>query len=171
MRSTATNRTGLQRARVAADRWRALHAEDYRCCGLELSQPSCLPRPGLAPSRWSPSLHPRRQEERKSWRKDHPYGFVAKPKSKPDGTQDIMTWECVIPGKAGTLWEGGNYAMEMAFTDEYPSKPPKVGRRSSSLRQDAERVGAPWATPRLRVRSASRVRTQRLAAVAEPSWS
>ena len=143
VRSTATNRTGLQRARVAADRWRALHAEDYRCCGLELSQPSCLPRPGLAPSRWSPSLHPRRQEERKSWRKDHPYGFVAKPKSKPDGTQDIMTWECVIPGKAGTLWEGGNYAMEMAFTDEYPSKPPKVGRSSSSLRQDAERVGTP----------------------------
>lgn len=67
----------------------------------------------------------RLQEERKSWRKDHPYGFVAKPKSKPDGTQDIMTWECVIPGKAGTLWEGGNYAMEMAFTEEYPSKPPK----------------------------------------------
>ena len=96
---------------------------------------------------------------------------MAKPKSKPDGTQDIMTWECVIPGKAGTLWEGGNYAMEMAFTDEYPSKPPKVGRSSSSLRQDAERVGTPWATPRLRVRSASRVRTQRLAAVAEPSWS
>ena len=120
-----------------------MHAEDYRCSGLELSQPSCLPRPGLAPSRWSPSLHPRRQEERKSWRKDHPYGFVAKPKSKPDGTQDIMTWECVIPGKAGTLWEGGNYAMEMAFTDEYPSKPPKVGRRSSSLRQDAERFGTP----------------------------
>ena len=102
----------------------------------------------LPPTPWPPAQPlvtlpaPRRQEERKSWRKDHPYGFVAKPKSKPDGTQDIMTWECVIPGKAGTLWEGGNYAMEMAFTDEYPSKPPKVGR-SSSLRQDSERFGTP----------------------------
>ena len=90
----------------------------------------------------------RLQEERKSWRKaraplpwpaghaltpschsqDHPYGFVAKPRSKPDGTQDIMAWDCVIPGKATTLWEGGMYAMEMVFTDEYPSKPPKVTR-------------------------------------------
>ncbi len=46
-----------------------------------------------------------------------------------------MAWDCVIPGKAGTLWEGGMYAMEMVFTDEYPSKPPKVGHRR--LRQDS----------------------------------
>merc|ERR1719378_1986540 len=67
----------------------------------------------------------RLQEERKTWRKDHPHGFVAKPRSKPDGTQDIMQWDCVIPGKANTIWEGGMFKMEMLFTDEYPSKPPK----------------------------------------------
>ena len=74
---------------------------------------------------------------------------MAKPKSKPDGTQDIMHWDVVIPGKANvrprarpakhprskadggdvgarqTIWEGGMFKMEMLFTDEYPSKPPK----------------------------------------------
>ena len=86
-------------------------------------------------------------------------GFVAKPRNKADGTQDIMVWDCVIPGKANarccprflspvlgpraflragkqavtappamraqTIWEGGMFKMEMAFSDEYPSKPPK----------------------------------------------
>ena len=80
---------------------------------------------------------------------------MAKPRNKPDGTQDIMVWDCTIPGKANarccaqilslwctprsprwahetllpcaaqTIWEGGMFKMEMAFTDEYPSKPPK----------------------------------------------
>lgn len=67
----------------------------------------------------------RLQEERKSWRKDHPHGFVAKPRSNADGTQDIMLWECVIPGKAKTLWEGGRFKLTMEFSDEYPNKPPK----------------------------------------------
>ena len=38
----------------------------------------------------------------------------------------MMTWACGIPGKAGTPWEGGLYKVEMAFTDDYPSKPPLV---------------------------------------------
>lgn len=67
----------------------------------------------------------RLQEERKTWRKDHPHGFVAKPKTKADGSQDIMHWDVVIPGKPNTIWEGGAYKMEMIFSDEYPSKPPK----------------------------------------------
>ena len=37
-------------------------------------------------------------EERKAWRKDHPFGFVAKPKTNDDGTLNLMHWECVIPG-------------------------------------------------------------------------
>ena len=28
----------------------------------------------------------RLSQERKNWRKDHPFGFVAKPESKPDGS-------------------------------------------------------------------------------------
>ena len=55
----------------------------------------------------------RLQEERKSWRKDHPHGFVAKPNSFPDGTQDILNWECIIPGKDKTSWEGARIPMTM----------------------------------------------------------
>ena len=67
----------------------------------------------------------RLQEERKTWRKDHPHAFVAKPRSRDDGSQDIMHWDCVIPGKKETIWEGGMFKMSMEFTEEYPNKPPK----------------------------------------------
>ena len=73
----------------------------------------------------------RLQEERKTWRRDHPYGFVAKPRSNEDGSQNIMAWECVIPGKANTIWEGGRFKLTMDFTEEYPSKPPKCARKSA----------------------------------------
>ncbi|KAL6047489.1 SUMO-conjugating enzyme sce1 [Balamuthia mandrillaris] len=36
-----------------------------------------------------------------------------------------MRWTCGIPGKKGTLWEGGMFPITMEFTDDYPSKPPK----------------------------------------------
>lgn len=84
-------------------------------------------------------------EERKIWRRDHPYvsksdeilnqnlssifplkGFVAKAKTKPDGTLDLMSWECVIPGKKGTCWENGEYKLTMTFDDSYPTYPPIV---------------------------------------------
>eukprot|EP01089_Gocevia_fonbrunei_P013827 TRINITY_DN3638_c0_g1_i2.p1 TRINITY_DN3638_c0_g1~~TRINITY_DN3638_c0_g1_i2.p1 ORF type:complete len:181 (-),score=38.59 TRINITY_DN3638_c0_g1_i2:63-539(-) len=67
----------------------------------------------------------RLSEERKAWRKDHPPGFFARPERNPDGTTNLMKWKCGIPGKKGTMWEGGNYPIMMQFTDEYPSKPPK----------------------------------------------
>eukprot|EP00937_MAST-01D_sp_MAST-1D-sp2_P005238 g5238.t1 len=66
----------------------------------------------------------RLQAERKQWRKDHPVGFVAKPVVE-GGTQNLMKWSCVIPGKEGTHWEGGKYRLEMHFTDDYPAKAPK----------------------------------------------
>ena len=40
-------------------------------------------------------------EERKSWRKDHPFGFVAKPTDNTDGTLNLWVWDCVIPGPNG----------------------------------------------------------------------
>nr|XP_015214990.1 PREDICTED: SUMO-conjugating enzyme UBC9-B-like [Lepisosteus oculatus] len=64
-------------------------------------------------------------QERKTWRKDHPFGFVAVPTKNPDGTLNLMNWECAIPGKKGTLWEGGQYKLRMLFKDDYPSSPPK----------------------------------------------
>ena len=81
-------------------------------------------------------------------------GFTAKPCKKPDGTDDLMQWDCQIPGKKGvyvfivipvsiivvcvclwvyfllngisqTLWEPGLYHLKMYFKDDYPSTPPK----------------------------------------------
>ncbi|KAL7418411.1 SUMO conjugating enzyme Hus5 [Cryptotrichosporon argae] len=67
----------------------------------------------------------RLQEERKQWRKDHPFKFYAKPMKKDDGTLDMMLWEVGVPGKEGTDWEGGMYVVKMTFPPEYPTKPPK----------------------------------------------
>ncbi|CAI7862416.1 unnamed protein product [Closterium sp. NIES-53] len=64
-------------------------------------------------------------EERKAWRKNHPHGFVARPEAKDDGSTDMMTWKCVIPGKKDTDWDGGHYPLTIHFTEDYPSKPPK----------------------------------------------
>jgi ubiquitin-protein ligase len=67
----------------------------------------------------------RLKEERKAWRRDHPYGFYARPLAKGDGSSDIMHWECGVPGKEGSDWEGGVFKVSMEFSDDYPSKPPK----------------------------------------------
>lgn len=67
----------------------------------------------------------RLQEERKQWRRDHPFGFYAKPARAPDGGLDLMKWSCGIPGKEKTMWEGGMFKLDMIFPDEYPTKPPK----------------------------------------------
>jgi ubiquitin-conjugating enzyme E2 I len=67
----------------------------------------------------------RLSEERKQWRKDHPFGFVAKPAKNSQGGLDLQKWECSIPGKEKTLWEGGLFKLEVQFPDEYPTKPPK----------------------------------------------
>ena len=72
---------------------------------------------GIAQSRLS--------EERRAWRKDHPFGFVAKPKKSADGTLNLFHWECIIPGRKDTSWQGGNYRLTMTFKDDYPSSPPK----------------------------------------------
>ncbi len=86
----------------------------------------------------------RLQEERKQWRKDHPFGFYAKPQRNAAGVLDLKVWECGIPGKDKTLWEGGLFKLNVTFPDgeytscdpgtkltqaaEYPTKPPKCMR-------------------------------------------
>jgi ubiquitin-conjugating enzyme E2 I len=37
-------------------------------------------------------------QERKNWRKDHPFGFIAKP-MKEDDEFNLFRWRCIIPGK------------------------------------------------------------------------
>lgn len=64
-------------------------------------------------------------EERKHWRKDHPFGFIAKPVKNADGTLNLFNWECAIPGRKDTIWEGGLYRIRMLFKDDFPSTPPK----------------------------------------------
>ncbi|PGG96361.1 SUMO-conjugating enzyme ubc9 [Blastomyces parvus] len=64
-------------------------------------------------------------EERKQWRKNHPYGFYAKPRRNAAGAQDMKYWECGIPGKEKTIWAGGLFKLEVIFPEEYPTKPPK----------------------------------------------
>ncbi len=61
-------------------------------------------------------------EERKSWRKDHPAGFIAKPTKNDDDSLNLMRWEAGIPGPEGTDWAGGVYQLLMEFPDDYPSK-------------------------------------------------
>ncbi|KAK9868104.1 hypothetical protein WJX84_005890 [Apatococcus fuscideae] len=62
--------------------------------------------------------------ERSNWRKDRPFGFVAKPANAPNGEVDLFTWHCKIPGPAGTCWEGGLFPLDMTFTENYPTAPP-----------------------------------------------
>jgi ubiquitin-conjugating enzyme E2 I len=52
---------------------------------------------------------------------------------------DLKRWECQIPGKKNTIWDGGLFKVELQFADgpfpppprapltqtEYPTKPPK----------------------------------------------
>lgn len=66
------------------------------------------------------------QEERKQWRKDHPFGFYAKPSKLLDGSLDLTTWTAGIPGKEGTLWANATFPVTILFPEDYPSKPPKV---------------------------------------------
>ena len=68
----------------------------------------------------------RLMQERKNWRKEHPYGFTAKPVAIPNGDgYDLFNWNCKIPGKKGSHWEGGVFNLSMEFFNEYPNKPPK----------------------------------------------
>merc|ERR1711998_339032 len=57
---------------------------------------------------------------------DHPPQFWARPKARPDGSTDLMVWDAGIPGKEGTIWEGGVYTVKLAFPEDYPAAPPKV---------------------------------------------
>ncbi|KAA8649151.1 E2 SUMO-conjugating protein UBC9 [Aspergillus tanneri] len=56
-------------------------------------------------------------EERKQWRKDHPFGFYARPVRTGQGVLDLKKWECGIPGKKDTIWEGGLFKLDVMFPD------------------------------------------------------
>lgn len=74
----------------------------------------------------------RLQSERKALRQDrswirnpqNPLGFEAKPQTLADGTQNLMKWDCAIPGEKGTIWEGGLLPLTLTFTEDYATAPP-----------------------------------------------
>lgn len=63
-------------------------------------------------------------DERKKWRKNPIFGFTAKPVQNPDKTLNLFEWECTIPGKKLTPWEGGQYKIKIFFQSNHPETPP-----------------------------------------------
>ena len=37
---------------------------------------------------------------------------------------NLLVWECGIPGKKNTDWDGGIYKMILTFPEDYPTSPP-----------------------------------------------
>lgn len=35
----------------------------------------------------------------------------------PQGTLDLKRWDCSIPGRDKTIWEGGLFKLEVQFPD------------------------------------------------------
>ena len=66
----------------------------------------------------------RLSQERKHWRRDKPFGMHARPQSKADGSTDLLIWDCIIPGKKATTWDGAFLPLTLRFSEEYPEKPP-----------------------------------------------
>ncbi|XP_041451473.1 SUMO-conjugating enzyme UBC9-A-like [Drosophila obscura] len=64
-------------------------------------------------------------EQRKEWRREHPFGFMARPMKNPDGTLNLFAWECGIPGMKDTIWGKGYYKLKMTFGNDYPITPPQ----------------------------------------------
>lgn len=65
-------------------------------------------------------------EERKNFRRDRPFGFSAKPDTKADGSVNLLEWSCIVPGKTGTIVEGGKFPVTMKFGEDFPARPPSV---------------------------------------------
>eukprot|EP00002_Diphylleia_rotans_P025945 TRINITY_DN514_c0_g3_i6.p1 TRINITY_DN514_c0_g3~~TRINITY_DN514_c0_g3_i6.p1 ORF type:complete len:157 (-),score=21.63 TRINITY_DN514_c0_g3_i6:155-625(-) len=58
----------------------------------------------------------------KQIRHNPPEGVSASPVSD----ENMFVWEATIFGPEETPWEGGIYSLRLSFSEQYPSKPPKV---------------------------------------------
>lgn len=58
------------------------------------------------------------------------------------GMMELKKWDCGVPGKEKTIWEGGLFKLEVTFPDEYPTKPPKC--TSTTARQPVYRSTVTW---------------------------
>ncbi|KAJ9508626.1 hypothetical protein QJQ45_027910, partial [Haematococcus lacustris] len=98
-------------------------------------------------------------QERKNWRRDRPFGFAAKPHTRPDGSCNLRLWECAVPGPEGSDWAGGLYPLTLAFGDDYPAAAPTArfepgllhpnvypdGKVCLSILNDDPDMGGQWA--------------------------
>lgn len=37
---------------------------------------------------------------------------------------DYTCWDCIIYGREGTIWEGGEFIGQLSFPSGYPTEPP-----------------------------------------------
>lgn len=69
----------------------------------------------------SSSAKRRLKKDFKTLTTDPPQGITGTPVNN-----DIFSWEAVIFGPVGTVWEGGTFTLSLSFTEEYPNVAPKV---------------------------------------------
>lgn len=65
-------------------------------------------------------------QERENWRKDRPFGFIAKPQMKADKSLDLFKWVCTIPGPENSPFAGHSLSLSVEFFTTYPVSPPQV---------------------------------------------
>ncbi|CBK21190.2 uncharacterized protein [Blastocystis hominis] len=53
---------------------------------------------------------------------DPPYGISA----SPTNMDDLFMWDAMISGPDDSPWEGGMFALQLRFSEDYPSVPPIV---------------------------------------------
>ena len=76
----------------------------------------------------------RLREERRSWRKDHPIGFVARPRSKADGSTDLLNWD-VRPRRCTSRRRVASMASR-GLPHAVAATPPHAGRDPGQKRHD-----------------------------------
>ncbi|RJE24150.1 ubiquitin-conjugating enzyme [Aspergillus sclerotialis] len=54
---------------------------------------------------------------RRQWRRNPIFGFIAKPVRSSQGVLDMKHWDCGIPGKKGTIWENGFFKLDVTFPE------------------------------------------------------
>jgi len=65
-------------------------------------------------------------QERENWRKDRPFGYMARPRTNADSTLDLFHWDCSIPGPENSPFFGHELRLSLRFFNTYPIHPPEA---------------------------------------------